>query len=98
MKKKQKKDVRTKYADNPLVQAFAQRLKQWRADKGVTLAEVSADIGFSTSILCEWENGRRFPSVYHLMAIATHTGIPAAEFLRRGKGTGAKKARGGKGR
>ena len=98
MKKRQHQDLRTKYADNPLVQAFARRLKQWRAGKGITLAEMSADIGFSTSIICEWENAYRFPSAYHLMAIATYTGIPAAEFLRPLKGTGTKKARVAKGR
>jgi len=71
---------------NPLVQAFSARLQAWRQDTGKTLKEVSADTGLSTSILCEWEHGHRFPSVEHLQAIATYTGIPASSFLVIGKG------------
>ena len=66
---------------NPLVQAFSARLSAWRQETGKTLKEVSADTGLSTSILCEWEHGHRFPSVEHLQAIAIYTKIPASSFL-----------------
>ena len=82
MKKKQKQDSSTQYADNPLVQAFAWRLKQWRQDKGLTLKAVAAKTGFSTSILCEWEHAHRFPDVMNLSALAKFTGISASEFIR----------------
>ena len=71
---------------NPLVQAFSAKLRSWREGSGKTLKEVSADTGLSTSILCEWEHGHRFPSVEHLQAIAAYTKIPAATFLVIGKG------------
>jgi len=97
VKKKRQQDFRTKHADNPLVQAFAQRLKKWRQGKGLTLAEVSADTGFSTSVICEWENGHRFPAVLHLTALAEHTGISASNFIRPLTST-EKKTRSAKGR
>ena len=97
MKKKRQQDYRTRYADNPLVQAFAVRLMEWRQGKGLTLKTMASKLGVSVSIICEWEHGCRFPSVQHLMAIATYTKIPAAEFLRTLKGT-AKEPKGGKSR
>ena len=71
-----------KYADNPLVRAFATRLRQWRQEKGQTLKVIAAGMGVSVTILCEWEHGDRFPSVDHLMALAEYTGISASDFIR----------------
>jgi transcriptional regulator with XRE-family HTH domain len=77
---------------NPLVDAFATRIKQWRQQEGRTLKVVAADTGLSMAILCEWEHGHRFPSVDHLQAIAEYTGISASAFLQLGK-RGAKASR-----
>jgi transcriptional regulator with XRE-family HTH domain len=78
---------------NPLVDAFAMRIKAWRQDAGKTLKAVAKDTGLSMAILCEWEHGHRFPSVDHLQAIAEYTGIPACVFLDLRKGPRAKTAR-----
>lgn len=98
MKKKRQQDSRTTHADNPLVQAFAHRLKQWRQDKGMTFKAVSAKTGLSIPILCEWEHAQRFPDPMNLWTIAQFTGISASEFIQPLKTAGAKKARGGKAR
>jgi transcriptional regulator with XRE-family HTH domain len=71
---------------NPLVAAFATRLKEWRGQHGWALKEVALEIAVSTSIICEWEHAHRFPSVDHLWAVARLTGIPACCLLYTGKG------------
>ncbi len=80
--------------ENPLVGAFARRVKEWRQGKGLTLKVMAGDTGLSMAILCEWEHGHRFPSVDHLWAVAQYTGIPAWELIRPVKGAAAKKVRG----
>ena len=74
------------YAGNPLVAAFMSRLRNWRIRERKTLQQMSAEIGFSVSILCEWELGNRFPSAEHLQEIANYTGIPACCMLHEGDG------------
>lgn len=85
--KKQKRSnskarVGNEYAKNPLVVAFAMRMKEWRQGEGLTLKTMSKDTGLSMAIICEWEHGNRFPSVDHLWALAQYTGIPAWELIR----------------
>ena len=70
------------HVKNPLVKAFAARLSNWRKDEGKTLKQMATALDLSISIICEWEHGRRFPSVDHLLDLSKHTGIPAWEFLR----------------
>lgn len=82
----QKSKAGIKTYHNPLVDAFALRIKAWRQAEGRTLKAVAADTGLSMAILCEWEHGHRFPSVDHLRAISQYTGIPACSFLYLGKG------------
>ena len=67
---------------NPLRHTFAKRFGEWRARKGLLLKEIAEDLDVSISIVAEWENGHRFPSVDHLYAISQRTGIPAWRFLR----------------
>ena len=98
MKKKQQKPSKASKATrqpvvNPLVTAFAMRMKAWRQTEGLTLKVVAAETGLSMAILCEWEHEHRFPSVDHLWAIAQYTGIPAWELIRPVKGAGTKKRR-----
>lgn len=66
---------------NPLVRAFAARLRRWRQERGLTLREVATALHVSVSIVSEWENCHRFPSARHLLAVSRHTGIPASEFF-----------------
>ena len=79
--------------ENPLIGAFAARVKGWRQEKGLTLKTVAADTGLSIAIICEWEHGHRFPSVDHMWAVSQYTGIPAGELITPVKGAGAKKSR-----
>lgn len=81
-KKGRKTPPNNPHATNPLVQAFATRLRQWRKQRGLTLKYVSAETGFSMPIICEWEHGDRFPAVENLQAIAQYIGISASDLLR----------------
>ena len=67
---------------NPLVRAFAGNLARWRRAKGYTLKDVATELDMCISIVCEWEHGRRFPSVDHLLAISLIMGVPAWTLLR----------------
>ena len=73
---------RFSHVRNPLVKVFATRLSNWRKAEGKTLKQMATALDLSISIICEWEHGRRFPSVDHLLDLSKHTGIPAWEFLR----------------
>lgn len=76
---------------NPLVRAFASRVKRWRQEKGLTLKDVAVELGLSVSIVCEWEHGNRFPSVDHLLDLSRHMGVPAWTLLCELDKAGAKK-------
>jgi transcriptional regulator with XRE-family HTH domain len=91
--KKPSKNASNRCLENPLVGAFARRVKEWRQGKGLTLKVMAGDTGLSMAILCEWEHGHRFPSVDHLWAVAQYTGIPAWELIRPAKGVATKKPR-----
>lgn len=67
---------------NPLVRAFAGRVKRWRKEKGMTLKNIADELDLSVSIVCEWEHGNRFPSVDHLLELSCLMGVPAWTLLR----------------
>jgi transcriptional regulator with XRE-family HTH domain len=95
--KKKKTEGQAEKADrlsgvrNPLVRAFAGQLMQWRKEKGLSLRHIASELDLSISIVCEWEHGRRFPSVDHLQALALYMGVPAWSLLRE---SGAAKKQG----
>jgi transcriptional regulator with XRE-family HTH domain len=63
-------DAPQDYSANPIVSAFGTRLHAWRKTNDLTLKEVAQSLGLSISIICEWENLRRFPSPEHLLQVA----------------------------
>lgn len=89
-RRKQAKDtgkrVRREPGRNPLVMAFATRLRAWRLDKGIHLKAIATEVGVSVSIVCEWEHARRFPSIDHLWALSQYAGIPASRLIAVAKG------------
>ena len=85
MKKKQEQDSSTQYADNPLVQAFAQRLRQWRQDKGLTLLNIDLKNFFHSirePVLVKALAGHgvdmtRVEQILEICTLRTHTGLAA---------------------
>lgn len=54
---------------------FAERLKELREEKAISLKELSKAIGVSDVALCRWENGKRVPTIESLVKIATYFGV-----------------------
>ena len=44
-----------------------ERLRAWRADKGLRQAEVADMFGVTTSAVCDWEKGTRIPRLPTLL-------------------------------
>jgi transcriptional regulator with XRE-family HTH domain len=85
MKRKTVKGRRPTSAGRPaaaLIKLFSTRFAAWRKSKGLRLKDVAADLDVSISIVAEWENGHRFPSIDHLQAIAKYTKIPVWRLLK----------------
>ncbi len=51
---------------------FAESLKELRREHRLGQAELAAAIGVSNGIVSLWENGRREPTLSHLVAIADY--------------------------
>ena len=77
--------TRGRERENPIVQAFARRFRQWRHEQNKTIKNVAGDLGMSTAIISEWENCMRFPSVKTLQAVVEYTGVPAWAFFHLGE-------------
>lgn len=68
-----------------VAQNLARRLKQWRKSVGLSMKDVAAHLGVSVSIVCAWEQAKRFPNVCHLSDIAEYTGMSASELFSDGQ-------------
>lgn len=84
--KKQTKTAGSMAVAPVLTKAFSSRLKAWRTDNELTLKTVAEGTGVSTSIVCEWEHGTRFPSAEHLETLAKFMGTPACCLVYDGRG------------
>lgn len=70
------------YGTNDMVVTFATWLFNWRRARGLTLKHMAADLGFSSSVISEWEHANRFPAANNLQVIAEYTGTPVWHCLR----------------
>lgn len=69
-----------------VVTDLANRLHRWRAEQQLPLKRVASDLGVSIAIVSAWENGDRFPSVEHLVALAGYMRCPVCHLLYDGTG------------
>ncbi|MCL2370350.1 MAG: helix-turn-helix domain-containing protein [Firmicutes bacterium] len=60
-------NLRKKYVDNNLI---GNRLKELRAEKGLTLVELANQIGVTHTIISRWERSVYIPSVFAVVALA----------------------------
>ena len=54
---------------------FAERLKELRADRGLTQADLSLELGLSRAAIAGYENSGKEPTYETLMRIATYFGV-----------------------
>ena len=51
---------------------FCERLKDLRAESGLSAKKLSKEIGVSDSTIIRWENGDRVPSIDNLYSLAVY--------------------------
>lgn len=61
-------------------QEFAQRLRQYRKNKGMTQQELADQLGVSNKTVSRWESGS-YPDVTTLVALARVLGVTVDELL-----------------
>ena len=49
---------------------FGEKLSELRKDKGLSVIELSKEIGFSKSVIYFWENGQREPTANAILVIS----------------------------
>ena len=62
---------------------FGQRLRHIRRARGLTLADLGAQVGRAPSVLSLLENGKREPKLSLIESLATALSVPADELMRR---------------
>ena len=60
---------------------FCDKLKELRAEKGVSQAKLAADIHISRSAVAKWENGLGLPNDESLRLLAEYFGVDTNELL-----------------
>ena len=60
---------------------FGARLKELRAEKGVSQAKLAADIHISRSAVAKWENGLGLPNDESLRMLSEYFGIPVNDLI-----------------
>jgi len=65
------------------VKKFAERLKELREDRGLSMGELGEKIGSNHSIIGRWERGVHIPSIYWLVVLADFFKVSADDLLGR---------------
>ena len=63
------------------IMVFADRIKELRLDRGMTMAQVAKGIGVNNATISKWESGRIYPSVDSLFLIAYFFQVPAGYII-----------------
>ena len=69
--------------------AFANCLKELRKDKNCTQRELAEYLGYSTNIICEWENQRCEPKIETILRLADFFDVSIDYLLGRTDELGA---------
>lgn len=65
------------------MEGFGERLRELRKERGLSIVQLSAAIGFSKSSINYWENNRIEPSISALRAICDYFDVSADDLLGR---------------
>jgi transcriptional regulator with XRE-family HTH domain len=65
------------------------RLRRWRTDRGLSLAEVADLTGYSEAMISRAERGERVFSPMARVRVARRLGVPIAELFEPTRGAGA---------
>ena len=73
------------------INVFAQRLKQLRAEKGVSQQEMSLKLGLTHNYIFNIESGFAYPSMTNFFGICSYLDISPEEFFSFGENPDDKK-------
>ena len=57
------------------MEIFAERLKDLREEKGLSLSQLAREIGVSHVAILRWENNTRIPNIESLKILANYFGV-----------------------
>lgn len=63
------------------MEIFAERLKELRTEKGLSIMKLSKMIGVSDASICHWENCQNIPNILELKKIAQFFGVTSDYML-----------------
>jgi len=63
------------------VSKFAERLKELRAERGISTRQLAADLGVSSAIISLWENNASRVTDENLIKVAKYFGVSADYLL-----------------
>lgn len=58
-----------------VINEFAERLRELRESKNLSLVQLSKELGVSDVAICRWENKQRVPNIESLVLIAKYFGV-----------------------
>jgi transcriptional regulator with XRE-family HTH domain len=56
-------------------------LKKYRAERGITQAELAGELNVWPLTVSRWERGERTPRPKDAMRVSVHTGIPVGDLI-----------------
>ena len=60
---------------------FGEKLSELRKDKGLSVIELSKEVGFSKSVIYFWENGQREPTANAILVLSKFFNVSADYLL-----------------
>lgn len=69
------------YIQNDNMEKFIERLKELRAEKGLSQEQLAKATNFSNSAICYWETGARVPNALAIIALAKYFGVTSDYLL-----------------
>ena len=60
---------------------FAERLKELREEKNITISELSKQINISSACISRWEKGLRIPNIDSIIVLCEYFGCTAGYII-----------------
>ena len=62
---------------------FGERLKELRTDKKMSQKQLSIELNYSQSVICDWENAKAEPTASAIVAVADYFNVSTDYLLGR---------------
>lgn len=61
--------------------SFGEKLREYRTKRHLSQSALAKEIGFSQSVLCDWENGKVEPTASAIVSVANYFGVSTDTLL-----------------